>query len=332
MRAKRNAFTLVELLVVIAIIGILVSLMMPAIQKARGAARRTSCVNNMRQCGIALHNYHDTHRVFPGIGKSSSRAFSVLAQILPYAEQENLEELIDYTQPIYFGGHGGPKNIHPANEVAARTLVPMFRCPSDGEGDLFTRFDCNEAEGQAYRGTNVVVSTGSGRDNYWDLRKKTDGLFFYESKTGFWDMHDGSSNTVVFSETLMGNNLSGSGRDRPVRPQDQVAWVGHGGHENPDLMKISSGPVWAWQGYRGYAWISGKSYSTTFNTYATPNPAHPDVCQLAYGWFSARSNHPGGVNVVLGDGSVRFVTDSIDRTTWQNLGSVNDGQVLTEHQ
>lgn len=329
MRRVRQAFTLVELLVVIAIIGILISLLLPAVQAAREAARRSHCSNNLKQCALALHNYHDTYREFPGIGSSSSRAFSVLAKILPYAEQANLQDLIDFKQPIYTGGHGSPKVIHPANEEAARMLVPMFRCPSDGTEDLFTEFDCDGANGQAYRGSNVVACTGSGRDSFWDLRSRTDGLFYYDSASGFKDMKDGTSNAVVFSETLLGNGVAGG--PQPERPHEAGAFIGHQFNENPDLAALASGPVWAWFGHRGYAWIAGKSYSTTFNTYSAPNPDHPDVQQLAYGWFAARSFHPGGVNIALGDGSVRFVNETIDRTTWQNLGSIADGTVLGEY-
>lgn len=330
MRKARTAFTLVELLVVIAIIGILVALLLPAVQAAREAARRTQCANNFKQAALALHNYHSVHNGFPGIGHISSHAYSVLAHTLPFAEQDNLRDLIDFTQPIYTGGaHSGPASIVPANREAARTLVTMFRCPSDGQQDLFTEFDCDGAAGEAYRGSNIVVCTGSGRDFTWDLRSPTDGLFFFGSARGFRDVLDGSSNTVMLSETLLGNNVPSG--PRPARAYEAVAWIGHAFHANPDVAALANGPVWAWQGYRGYAWILGKSYSTTFSTYDPPNPAHPDVAALAYGWFAARSFHPGGVNVALVDGSVRFVSNTIDRTTWNNLGSIADGQVIGDY-
>ncbi len=326
MKKRRAAFTLVELLVVIAIIGILVALLLPAVQAAREAARRTQCANNMKQAALALHNYHSTFQRFPGIGPTSPTAFSVQAQILPYAEQQNLVDLIDFQSPIYTGGGmGGPATIHPNNEQAARHLVPMFRCPSDGQVDLFTEFDCNAALGQAYRGTNLVVSTGSGRDGNWRISNRTDGLFYYGSASRFADMTDGTSNVVVFSETLLGNGIS-RGAEPPARPHEMVAFQSSQA-SNPNMWAITANPSY-WQGYRGYAWILGKQYGTTFSTYSTPNPKHPDAVWMAFGWFSARSFHPGGVNVGLGDGSVRFVSDTIDLTTWHNLGSIADGQVL----
>lgn len=327
MQRKKTGFTLVELLVVIAIIGILVALLMPAIQAAREAARRSECVNNQKQIALALHNYHATYGKFPGIGSSSSRAYSILAKSLPFAEQKQLQELINFEQPIYTGGHNSPRSLHPDNDEAARTFVPMFRCPSDGQKDLFDQWDCDAASGQAYRGTNYAVCTGSGTDRLWSIRYKTDGLFYYDSAEAFRDVLDGTSNAVLLSETLLGNGIASG--PKPKKPHEAVAWIGHQPTlQNPDVAALSAGPVYYWEGYRGYAWISGKSYATTFNSYDPPNPPHPDVCALAYGWFAARSFHPGGVNACMVDGSVQFVTNDIDRTTWNNMGSISDGEVL----
>lgn len=317
----QSAFTLVELLVVIAIIGVLVGLLLPAVQAAREAARRMSCSNNQKQVGLSLQNYHATFKRFPGIGHDSSSAYSVLAQLLPYAEQADLQDLIDFSSPIYSGSYFA-RSIHPNNEKAAGTQVPMFRCPSDPQDDRFTEFDCDGDAGQYYRGTNVVTCTGSGRDDSWDLRQKTDGLFYYGSQTRFRDILDGTSNTVVFSETLLGNGLTSS--TPPVQDHEMVAWIGHSFNTNPDVEALTQGPVWSWYGYRGYSWILGKAYASTFSTYLPPNPKHPDVTQLSYGWFAARSHHSGGVNVSLADGSVRFVTESVDLDLWRDAGSIAD--------
>ena len=329
MKTSRPAFTLVELLVVIAIIGILIALLLPAVQAAREAARRSQCTNNLKQCVLALHNYHDTYRKFPGVGSSGTTAFSILAKILPYAEQQNLQDLIDFESPIYSGGgHSGASTvIHANNLAAAECLVPFFRCPSDGQEDTFDAFDCDASAGQFYRGSNVMACTGSGRDDYWKM-SKTDGLFYYDSSCRFANMTDGTSNCVVFSETLLGNGES-QASDAPNQPHQMVAFQ-MSSSANPDVATLCASAYY-WQGYRGYAWISGKAYSTTFNTYATPNPEHPDAVFMSYGWLSARSFHPGGVNAGLGDGSVRFVSDTVNRTTWNNLGSIADGAVLGEY-
>ncbi|QDT62270.1 hypothetical protein SV7mr_48170 [Stieleria bergensis] len=324
-RARTAGFTLVELLVVIAIIGILVGLLLPAVQAAREAARRTSCTNNHKQCALALQNYHSTFKRFPGIGARSESAFSVLAQILPYAEHTQLSDLIDFESPIYTGGYTG-RSIHRNNLEAAGTEVSMFRCPSDPADARFSAFDCDGDAGQSYSGTNIMACTGSGRDHSWDLRSRTDGLFYYGSRSRFRDILDGTSQTIVFAESLMGNGISGG--SRPVHKYESVAWVGHSTVTNPNVEAMSQGPVWGWYGYRGYAWISGKPYASTFNTYMPPNPNYPDVSQLTFGWFAARSHHPGGVTTALADGSVRFVNDSVDLQVWRNAGSIADREVL----
>lgn len=323
--SRAAGFTLVELLVVIAIIGILVGLLLPAVQAAREAARRTSCSNNHKQCALALQNYHSTFKRFPGIGSRSESAFSVLAQILPYAEKTQLSDLIDFESPIYTGGYAG-RSIHPNNLEAAGAEVSMFRCPSDPADTRFSAFDCDGDAGQYYSGTNIMACTGSGRDNSWDLRSRTDGLFYYGSSSRFRDILDGTSQTIVFAESLMGNGISGG--SRPVQEHESVAWVGHSMATNPNVEVMSQGPVWGWYGYRGYAWISGKAYASTFNTYMPPNPNYPDVSQLAFGWFAARSHHPGGVTTALADGSVRFVNDSVDLQIWRNAGSIADREFV----
>ncbi len=333
-KLKRGAFTLIELLVVIAIIGVLVGLLLPAVQSAREASRRMSCQNNMKQCGLALHNYHSTFQRFPGIGRDSTNAFSVLAQILPYAEQANLQELIDFESPIYTSighGPGAIQSIHPGNLQAAQTSVAMFRCPSENADDRFSAYDCDSTAGQFYHGTNMVTCTGSGRDDNWNLLpladRKTDGLFYYDSRTAFRDILDGTSHTTVFTETLMGGGSDLS--SAPMQNRDAVAWIHRFPElENPDVEAETRGAVFGWFGYRGYSWLSGKAYASTFSTYIPPNPSHPDLAQSAFGWFSGRSNHTGGVNIGLADGSVRFVTESVDLSLWRNTGSIADHEVL----
>ena len=165
-RQARGGFTLVELLVVIAIIGILVGLLLPAIQAAREASRRMSCGNNLKQLGVALHNYHDTYKVFPGV--NDSRSFSVQAKLLPYVEQENVRGLIDFSQ-VLLAGSPGAVYLNPVQAEAARTVLPLFRCPSDGMRDVFTEYQIGNP-GDAFAGGNYVVCSGSGTGTSYDTR------------------------------------------------------------------------------------------------------------------------------------------------------------------
>ncbi len=324
-----RAFTIIELLVVIAITGILIALLLPAVQAAREAARRTSCTNNLRQCVLALHNYHDTHRRFPGLGSNAKASFSVQARLLPYAEQSNLQNLVDFEQPLFAGRHG-TGSLNTIQVTAARTVVPMFRCPSDGSEDLFTGYGASAD--QPLAGGNVMVCIGSGRGTDYDVRYRTDGLFYYNSGTSLGNVTDGTSNTVVMSETLLGNQRDTTGL---ANSQRQVANIsrspnsgspGLSGIVDADVASIVAGAS-SFQGMRGAGWIVGKTFTSMFHTYMPPNSPVADLYSMAIGYFAARSQHLGGVNTALADGSVRFVSETVDLETWRNLGSVSGGEV-----
>ena len=333
---SRNGLTLVELLVVITIIGILISLLLPAVQAAREAARRISCINNIKQCGLAIHNYHSSMRAFPGVGGGPTTCFSAQAAILPFAEQGNLQALINFSQPLFVGPAGNMK-LNPLQADAAKTIVPMFRCPSDGGNDLNSKYMVNP--GETLAGGNYVVCTGSGIGTTYDIRYATDGLFYYGSACDFRDIKDGASNTLMMSESLLGS-MSDSTGSAPANSERQVGWPGGGyssfnangpgfvGVVNPDLASASAGCT-TWEGSRCSAWIIGRPLFSAMSTYMLPNTPIPDIAGKQHmGFFAARSNHPGGVNVLMADGSVRFVTDSIDLTTWRALGTCRGGEVL----
>lgn len=333
----RRAFTLVELLVVIAIIGVMVGLLLPAVQAAREAARRMSCSNNMRQVSLALHNYESTFRIFPGLPLTSQYGYSVQAQLLPYIEQAGLQDLIDFRVPLMTGA-GGAQQLNPLLAAAAEKQVPTFRCPSDPSPGIFR--SNSVTAGQSFAGTNYMVCTGSGVNTYYDTRVRTDGLFFWGSKSSFKDCIDGVSNTVAFAETILGEDLEITGaRPQKAPPLYMARFPGGGmgtpgqgftgapGH-NPDL-EVQVAAVTAWSGFRGGAWIWGREHTSTFNTYLTPNHRAPDTHRNGFGWFAPRSRHPGGAQVGMLDGSVTFITDSIELQTWRALGTAQGGEVLS---
>ena len=333
----RLAFTLVELLVVLAIIGLLLALLLPAVQAAREAARRMNCSNNLRQCGLALHNYHASCCVFPGVGASPTTCFSVQSKLLPFAEQSNLRSLIDFTQPL-FVGPGGAVTLNPAQVAAAQTAVAMFLCPSDGAEARFTEYQIGRP-GDAFAGGNYAVCSGSGTGTSYDLRYATDGLFYYNSACGFHSIPDGSSNTLIMAESLLGSHRDNSGA-QPQDPRRQVGWpagwrfntgsAGFTGVTNLDLSAAAAACS-TWQGSRCSAWIVGRPLFSALSTYLEPNPAIPDLAgQQHMGFFAARSNHPGGVNGLLADGSVRFFSQSIRRSAWRALGAASGGETAVE--
>jgi len=324
-----RAFTLVELLVVIAIIGILVALLLPAVQAAREAARRMSCANNLKQFGLAMHNYHHTNNAFPGFGLTTNTSFSVQAKLLPFVEQANLQKLIDFRQALYVGSSHA-QTLNPAQAEAARTRVPLLRCPSDGWQDLY-----EEKPGEVLAGGNYMVCSGSGTGTNYDLRYPTDGLFYYGSARGFRDMIDGSSNTVAMSETLLGFGTQETGSLAALAlPERRIGFFGASpnsgsaglaGIVNPDLASLAANAT-LWYGNRGFGWIVGKPMAASFCTYQTPNSSVPDMNSMGIGFYSARSHHPGGVNALLGDGSVRFVAGTVQRETWRALGTTAGGE------
>jgi prepilin-type N-terminal cleavage/methylation domain-containing protein len=330
-----RGFTLIELLVVIAIIAILISLLLPAVQQAREAARRTQCKNNMKQIVLAMHNYESTFRVFPGLSSSSQYGFSVQARILPYIDQGNLQNLIDFNIPLMLGS-GGSQSLNPIHAEAAGQPLPLFLCPSEPEQPIFQNTNTGT---ETFAGTNYVVCTGDGTDANYDTRARTNGMFWWGSASRFRDMLDGASNTVVLAESLMGNKLDGAGV--ATDPKRQMARYNGGGMgaagqgftgapgNNPDIAVAAAGAP-NFDGRGRSSWIWGREHLTSFNTYMAPNNAIPDVHRNGFGWFAARSMHVGGVQIGLGDGSVRFVGDSVDLATWRALGTKSGGEIPGE--
>src|SRR3954470_18120275 len=306
-RYRRRAFTLIELLVVLAILGILVGLLLPAVQKVRAAAARLSCQNNLKQLGLAMHNHHAALGAFPaGRGTPQPGIFSAHAYLLPYLEQDNLAATIDYTAaPASYAAppftYDGSRN-YPAVTAVVRTFV----CPADPAA--------GRVPGSAYGGTSYAANAGSGANG--GSLTAADGVFFLGSAIRVEDVTDGSSATAAFSERPLGG---GAGTEADAR---RVMWMMPGG---ADPAAGSCGPPAAgsWYTERGAKWAVGNYGNTLYNHAHPPNPARWDCLntQQQKAWAAARSNHPGGVNVLLCDGSVRCVPDRHAAAVWGAMGA-----------
>jgi len=293
---QRRGFTLVELLVVIAIIGVLVALLLPAVQAAREAARRSQCVNNLKQIGLALHNHHDAKKMFPpgyvfldGAGGDNMATESTwILYILPYMEAGNIYDQADLTR-----GFGiGPDHV---NNAVTMAKIPNLQCPS-GNLDVepwFQYLGRNSYVGN--NGLGPLTESMSDHVNNRDFKRK--GLFSLNSKNRFADMGDGSSNTAMVSEILM---IPGNDQRGAMYPEGVVYHHTHTpNNSTPDEVRDT-----------GCVSVVEAPCTGAFSSW---NPRTLLV--------TPRSAHPGGVNILMGDGSVHFVSDTIALNVWQSAGT-----------
>ena len=311
MRSPRRAFTLIELLVVIAIIAILIALLLPAVQQAREAARRTQCKNNMKQMGLALHNYHDTFMMFPygemnGMGQSPAAGRKMnqngLVMLLPYIEQANLYSTLDFSKSFgkYNGGGAPPASDVPvlANLTAKETKISAFLCPSDNGLQFIqddpTYYGCGTS-GTSYKSSYGLSVNATHLNAPWSLSPITARTAFGgNSNSTMRDFTDGTSNSVLVVENVF---ECSSGRISPW------SCVQHAG--------------------TGTRLLGGINKWLIVGTVPTPG-------KLSNYSNNASSLHTGGCQVLLGDGGVRFVSENTNLLTLQNLAYISDGQVLGE--
>lgn len=331
MKRERVAFTLVELLVVIAIIGILIALLLPAVQAAREAARRMSCTNNLKQIGVALHNFHSAHKKLP-VGSPSKTCpdypsipdwqyrWGPLAMLSPFMEQYNAYDALNMEVPLYghTGIYKGPGfGVHPDNQGPVGTPIGFLFCPTDRM----------EKVQEDYGATNYLPCWGRGAPTSSGTAAfDTDGSFRQTHAVRFADITDGTSNTAAFSESLL--SLSGSGHTLTDDNKDQVMVSLRSGTLSEQVCSQLGSNV---STYRGARWVDGFVLYTAYYHWLPPNSEIPDcgvVSPIRSLWIAARSRHPGGVNVALCDGSVRFVSETIEIEIWRGLGSRNGGEVL----
>ena len=285
-------------------------------QKVREAAARVKCQNNLKQIGLAMHNYHSALGEFPRGLKAFTVAISPLGQMANYYEQGHVP--IDPNKspvPLTFPPPGDPGT---GNDVAATTFIPIFHCPSDGQ----TSLNSPASNGKNYTGTNYIGCSGSGtiRSGWFT---DADGLFSSVAAYRVSDITDGTSNTVAFSESLLGVGIGASGTD-PAR------FFQRGDGTGPPMFTNSCTSASVWVGNRGERWTAGAYGHALYNHALPPNSSTPD-CINSFGGLAstaARSRHPGGVNILLCDGSVRFVSNSIDLATWRALSTRASGEVI----
>ncbi|WP_261362968.1 DUF1559 domain-containing protein [Rubinisphaera margarita] len=321
---RAKGFTLIELLVVIAIIAILVALLLPAVQQAREAARRSSCKNNLKQLGLALHNYEATHSIFPPGGLGYPFVWSAHAQLLPFVEQAGLQNLLNYDYPPMnaFAGSYDPV-IVAQNDTAAQISLAILVCPSDKD----------RVAGSAYGGISYPACAGSGLNGSGTADdgaiSNADGVIFSRSKIGFRDVIDGTSNTIAFGEQMLGDGTNSAPNANDYR--HRVIELSMGTQTTPGACDPATATTWS--GQRGAKWVNGHLADTMYNHWYGPNSAVNADCHNGYHNFalvSARSAHQGGVQVELVDGSCRFVSENIDLTTWRNLATRSGGEVIGE--
>jgi prepilin-type N-terminal cleavage/methylation domain-containing protein/prepilin-type processing-associated H-X9-DG protein len=348
MGRSRRGFTLIELLVVIAIIAVLIGLLLPAIQKVREAANRMVCTNNLKQIGLASHNYASAYGYLPpgsgGLAPGASSALSTLALILPYLEGDNIYNLFDLTTDV---------NQGKTNQVARDQDVKVYLCPSDGTSNQ--------------QPDNYLAGAFSGRSNYVGnigttaRQNSTDpahvGIFNFvfsagvvTTKVKITDASDGTSNTAMWSEYTRSKIMNTSPKNwydptaMYLLPDNDAGWNEFTPMFGPLFNETNPTALFVGQTYRCNSWDYGPTNGISYRggqyyrdivqmgnyTHTVPPNYKGYDCgnySITASHIAARSYHTGGVNVCFADGSVHFISNNIAFPTWQALGTRSAGDL-----
>ncbi len=349
MRRRDCGFTLIELLVVIAIIAILIALLLPAVQQAREAARRTQCRNNLKQFGLAMHNYESAYKCFQRANYSSVttsttgwQGFAGHVMLLPYLDQAPIYNQINFTQSFWGG----------VNATLKAVRIPAFLCTSDGGWNAGTYG--NDPGTTSGGGNNYCVSGGpsllmlgvtggsvGGTPGTPIAVVDQIGVCNLFRNILISDIRDGTSNTIAASELIIGDGNSSNftigdvirGANIPSGFPNTFATQA----QLNSYHTVCVGAIGTHYGITGKNWINGMPGQTFFCTLNPPNSPNYDCMECAgCAWYdarsviTARSRHTGGAHVLLADGAVRFVSNNVDINTWQRLGAIADGNPVGE--
>jgi len=364
---RRCGFTLIELLVVIAIIAILIALLLPAVQQAREAARRTQCKNNLKQLGLAMHNYHDVFFQFPiNVSWSTSDAFngwhrgcfSDKVFLLPYLDRAPEYNLTDYNSAPFDPGGWWASETTDANRLSQSGRLPVFNCPSQSttsEGGQ-ANFTYAINQGTSYQPPHDMPSVIARNQAEGDRNSgvKHNGMSSYTGGVGgddFWyesdppvrirDVIDGTSNTALYSEFVLEKGSGprdgnpGQSSDPRIRNTQVHTWATGNSTATVRLdclSKTTLGGRWAMRG-RAWAW-SFMGAGTAYNHTMLPNerPCHSYTGDWGgNNLMGASSEHIGGVHVLMGDGAVRFIQQGLNTNIWWGLGTRDGNEILGQY-